>query len=49
MPRDHNYTKEKKTDTFRKNEGDIVKIVLFNIKMTLCEHASALAISLSKL
>ena len=42
-------TQRKKTDTFRKNEGDIVKIVLFNIKMTLCEHASALAISLSKL
>ena len=42
-------TQRKKTDTFRKNVGDIIRIVLFNIKMTLCEHASALAISLSKL
>ena len=44
MRRYHNYTKEK-TDAFRKN-GDIVKTVIVNIKMTLCEHALALAISL---
>ena len=45
MPRDHNYTKEK-TDTFRKNEGDIFMKILVNFKMTFCEHALALAISL---
>ena len=45
MPRDHNYTKEN-TDTFRKNEGDIFMKILVNFKMTFCEHALALAISL---
>ena len=46
MPRDHNYIKEKKPDTFKKNEGDIVQIVIVNIKMTLFEHALAQAKSL---
>ena len=31
MPRDHNFTKERNRQ-FRKNEGDIVKIVIVVIK-----------------